>query len=449
MQSLVAASVCVCALAGSLAAQGRGGAPPAPSRPIVLRAARLIDGTGSAAVTNAVVVVRDSMIVAAGSAASVQVPPDAETMDLGDVTLLPGFIDAHAHLGYFDRTTFTAATPGFQSSPTAAIGILGTVKAWYTLMEGFTTVRNIAELEFVDMALRDAVNRGDIVGPRMQNSGWALSIEGGHADYSGLAPRVNTGGVSEGVVNGPLEVRAAIRYNVKHGADVIKIMATGGGGEPLNPREFSDEELKAAVDEARLLGVPVAAHAHGLPGLRAAVLAGVTSIEHGTMLDEETATLMAQRGTFLVPTLTPVDAVGTLARNNQGPPALRPAFRTVYEGGLKATRYAHKAGVRIALGTDRSGSNFAKPLAREFQLLMTMGGLSATQSLQAGTMNAATLLGWEKRIGSLSAGKLADIVAVPGNPLTDITVTEHPVFVMKGGVVFRDKSGPRGMKLFN
>jgi len=121
----------------------------------------------------------------------------------------------------------------------------------------------------------------------------------------------------------------------------------------------------------------------------------------------------------------------------------------VYEGGLKATRYAHKAGVRIALGTDRSGSNFAKPLAREFQLLMTMGGLSAMQSLQAGTMNAATLLGWEKRIGSLSAGKLADIVAVPGNPLTDITVTEHPVFVMKGGVVFRDKSGPRGMKLFN
>lgn len=431
------AAITFSSIVATLGSQEAGAQEPsqaASEPPIVLRAARLIDGTGAAPIIDAVIVVKDSMIAAVGSAGTVRVPAGARNIDLGDATLLPGFIDAHAHLAYLDRSAFT--TPGYQASPMAAIAIIGTKKAWHALMEGFTTVRNVAELGFVDMALRDAVELGDIVGPRMVNVGWALSIVGGHADYSGVKPGAE---LEPGVVTGPDEVRAAMRYNVKHGAGAIKIMVSG-----VEVREFSDEELKAAVDEAHLLGVPISAHAHALAGIRAAVLAGVTSIEHGCLLDEEVAQLMAERGTFLVPTLTPVASIGRLLSGNTDlPPETRQAYSTVYEGGLHATRNAVKYGVPVALGSDRSGPAFSPPLAREFQLLTTMGGMTPMQALQAGTMNGARLLGWHDRIGSLSVGKFADIVAVPGDPLADITMTERPVLVMKGGKVYRDKDGPR------
>jgi imidazolonepropionase-like amidohydrolase len=404
----------------------------------VLRAARLIDGTGAATVNNAVIVVTDDRIVAVGPAATVAVPAGARVVDLGDVTLLPGFIDAHTHI--------TGRTLGDPMADLAVVkdyasyaAIVGVANARSTLMAGFTTIRVVGSGNFDDMALRQAITDGRVPGPRMENAGHAIGITGGHCDENGYRPGLIQLGPNNGVADGVDQVRQAVRYQVKGGADVIKMCATGGvlsEGDAVGATQYSYEEAKALVDEATKLGRKVAAHAHGTEGIKIAVRAGVSSIEHGSFLDEEGARMMAQRGTYLVPTMMAGEAVERFARSGvlKG---LRAEKALAAGAAMRhATKIAVANHVPIALGTDAGviphGTN-----AREFGLLVEWGGLTPMAALNAGTLNAAKLLGWDARVGSLAAGKLADIVAVPGDPLADIHATERVSFVMKGGVVYK------------
>lgn len=404
----------------------------------VLRAARMIDGTGASTVANAAIVVTGDRIMAVGPAATVAVPAGARVLDLGDVTLLPGFIDTHTHIigrTLGDPLADLAVVKDYPSYG----AIAGVANARSTLLAGFTTIRVVGSSNFDDMALRQAITDGRVPGPRMQNGGHSLGITGGHCDENGFRPGLIRLGPSEGVADGPEQIRAAVRHQVKGGADVIKTCATGGvlsEGDAVGVTQYTYEEMKALVDEATKLERKVAAHAHGTEGIKIAVRAGVSSIEHGSFLDEEGAKMMAQRGTFLVPTMMAGEAVERFAKSGvlKG---LR-AEKALAAGAQmrKATRIAVANRVPIAFGTDAGviphGTN-----AREFGLLVDWGGLAPMAALTAGTMNAAKLLGWEARVGSLASGKLADIVAVPGDPLADIHVTERVNFVMKDGVVYK------------
>ncbi|MEO5580079.1 MAG: amidohydrolase family protein, partial [Gemmatimonadaceae bacterium] len=391
---------------------------------IVLRAARMIDGTGAAPVANAVVVVSGDRIVAVGTAARVQIPAGARVIDLGDATLLPGFIDTHTHI--------TGRTLGDPMADMASVkdyksyaAILGVANAEKTLMAGFTTIRVVGSGDFDDMALRQAIDDGRVRGPRMQNAGHSLGITGGHCDENGFRPGLLEGGIKEGIANGSEEVRASVRYQVKYGADVIKTCATGGvlsEGDAVGATQYTYEEMKAMVDEAAKLERKVAAHAHGTEGIKIATRAGVASIEHGSFLDAEGARMMAQRGTYLVPTLMAGEAVDRFARSGVIKGLRAEKAIAAASAMRKAIRLAAEHRVPIALGTDAGviphGSN-----AREFWLIVEWGGLTPMAALKAGAINAARLLGWESRVGSLAVGKLADIVAVPGDPLQDIRRT--------------------------
>jgi imidazolonepropionase-like amidohydrolase len=426
--SIASFAILSCAMAPAVSAQ----------QTTVLRAARMIDGTGAPTVGNAVIVVTGDRIVAAGPAPAVAVPAGARILDLGDVTLLPGFIDTHTHIigrTLGDPLADLAIVKDYPSSG----AIAGVANARNTLMAGFTTIRVVGSHNFDDMALRQAITDGRVPGPRMQNGGHSLGITGGHCDENGFRPGLIQLGPAEGVADGPEQIRAAVRHQVKGGADVIKTCATGGvlsEGDAVGVTQYTYEEMKALVDEARKLERKVAAHAHGTEGIKIATRAGVSSIEHGSFLDEEGARMMAQRGTFLVPTMMAGEAVERFAKTGvlKG---LR-AEKALAAGAQmrKATRIAVANRVPIAFGTDAGviphGTN-----AREFGLLVEWGGLTPMAALTAGTINAAKLLGWEARVGSLARGKLADIVAVPGDPLADIHVTERVSFVMKGGVVYK------------
>jgi imidazolonepropionase-like amidohydrolase len=387
-------------------------------------------------VRNAAVIVTGDRIVAAGPSGSTAVPAGATIVELGDVTLLPGFIDSHTHI--------TGRTLGDPMGDVASVrdypaygAILGVANARNTLMAGFTSIRVVGSGNFDDMALRQAISDGRAVGPRMQNGGHSLGITGGHCDSNGWRPGINEVGLEKGIANGPDEVRAAVRYQVKYGADVIKTCATGGvlsEGDAVGTTQYTYEEMKAMVEEAHRHERKVAAHAHGTEGIKIATRAGVASIEHGSFLDEEGARMMAKAGTYLVPTLMAGEAVEKFAKSGvlKGLRAEKGlAAAAAMRNAIKLAA-AHR--VLIAFGTDAGviphGTN-----AREFGLMVEWGGLSPIEALNAGTINAARLLGWEKRIGTIESGKLADIVAVPGNPLEDIHVTERVSFVMKGGVV--------------
>ena len=405
---------------------------------VVLKAARLIDGTGAAAIDNAVVVITDNMITAVGPSSSVSVPPNAKVIDLGDVTLLPGFIDAHTHLVgrvLGDPAGDDAPVRDFESFA----AILSVEHARATLMAGFTSVRNVgASGHFDDMALRKAIDEGWTQGPRMMSAGHAIGIRGGHCDENGFRPGLFDPGIEEGVADGPEQIRAAVRYQIKYGADVIKTCATGGvlsEGDAVGATQYTFEELKALVDEANKLDRKVAAHAHGTEGIKLAVRAGVSSIEHGSFLDEEGVRLMKERGTFLVPTLSAAEAVERAAKTG----VLKGLRAEKALAAAAAARHAIKLAVAnkipIALGTDAGvvphGTN-----AHEFVLMVQWGGMSNMDAIQAGTLNAARLLGWDKKLGSLRPGKLADIVAVSGDPLRDIESMQKVVFVMKNGVIY-------------
>jgi imidazolonepropionase-like amidohydrolase len=413
--------------------------PAQPKGTVVIKAARLIDGTGAPALQRGVVVVTDDRIVAVGREGSVTVPVGARVIDLGDATLLPGFIDAHTHL-----VGRVLGDPDADDAPArdydSFAAILAVANARATLLAGFTGVRNVGAPHFDDLALRKAINEGRIAGPRMQTAAHAIGITGGHCDENGFKPGLADGDFKTGIADGVDAVRAAVRYQVKYGADVIKTCATGGvlsDGDAVGATQYSYEELKAMVDEARKLDRKVAAHAHGTEGIKIAVRAGVASIEHGSFLDDEGAKLMAQNGTWLVPTLMAGEAVERAAKNGilRGLRAEKGlAAATAMRNGIRSAR-ANK--VQIALGTDAGviphGTN-----AHEFTLLVGWGGLTPMESIMAGTLNAARLLGWDRNAGSLAAGKWADIVAVPGDPLADIkNIEKPPVFVMKNGVVYK------------
>jgi imidazolonepropionase-like amidohydrolase len=410
---------------------------------VVLHAARVIDGTGAAPIQNGVVVVTDDKIVAVGRQGSITIPSGARTVELGNTTLLPGFIDAHTHI--IGRTLGDPAGEDAPVRDYESLGaIIGVSNADRTLMAGFTTIRNVGAPNFDDMALRKAVNDGFVKGPRMQNAGHSIGITGGHCDENGFKPGLMDGDIKTGIADGPDQVRAAVRYQAKYGADVIKTCATGGvlsEGDAVGVPQYTYEELKAMVDEATKLERKVAAHAHGTEGIKIAVRAGVASIEHGSFLDEEGARMMKERGTYLVPTLSAGEAVEKAAKAGvlkglRAEKAL--AAAAAMRNGVKI---AVRDGVPIALGTDAGvGAHGAN--GHEFTLMVEWGGMTPMQSIVAGTMNGAKLLGWDNKIGTLAGGKLADIVAVPGDPLQDIKTMEKPVFVMKNGVVYKNVTGP-------
>jgi imidazolonepropionase-like amidohydrolase len=414
--------------------------PAAPSGKgtVAIKAARLIDGTGKPAIANGVVVVTDNTITAVGSASQVKIPAGAKIIDLGDSTLLPGFIDAHTHvigriLG--DPDGGSAAVKDYDSFG----AILGTRNAYNLLMAGFTSIRNVGAPNFDDMALRKAINEGWVPGPRMEAAGHAIGITGGHCDENAFKPGLFDNGIKDGIANGPEEGRAIVRYMVKYGADVIKVCETGGvlsEGDAVGATQLTYEEVKAIVDEATKLGRRVAAHAHGTEGIKIAVRAGVTSIEHGSFLDDEGAKMMAERGTWLVPTLMAGEAVEKLARSGVLTGLIAEKALAAAAAMRNGIKTAYRNHVKIAFGTDSGviphGTN-----AHEFTLMVEWGGLSPMESIMAGTINAATLLGWEKKVGSLEVGKFADIVAVAGDPLADIHRTETVSFVMKNGVIYK------------
>jgi imidazolonepropionase-like amidohydrolase len=436
---IVAACLCVRVAPQNTVPIGIRPQPPEGKGVLVLKAARLIDGAGAPPISNAVVVVTDNKVTAVGDARSVRIPSGAKVIDLGDVTLLPGFIDAHTHLVgrvLGDPEGDTAVVRDYESFA----AIISVMHARDTLMAGFTSVRNVgASGRFDDMALRKAINEGWIIGPRIETAGHAIGITGGHCDENGFRPGLVQLGPMDGVANGPEEIRAAVRYQIKYGADVIKTCATGGvlsEGDAVGATQYSFEELKALVEEANKLDRKVAAHAHGTEGIKLAVRAGVSSIEHGSFLDEEGARMMVERGTFLVPTLSAAEAVERAAKTG----VLKGLRAEKALAAAAAVRHSIKLAVankiQIALGTDAGvivhGTN-----AREFFLMVDWGGMTNMEAIQAGTLNGAKLLGWDKNLGSLTPGKWADIVAVSGDPLKDIHAMERPVFVMKNGVVYR------------
>jgi imidazolonepropionase-like amidohydrolase len=414
-----------------------GSAQEAATPVVAIRAGALIDGTGAAPVRNAVVVIRGDRIAAVGAA--VRIPPEARVIDLSSYTVLPGFIDAHVHLA--DRPI--GVGDWVHRAVTESEGddaLWGALHARVTLLAGFTTVRDVGGDDFADIALKRAIDAGRVPGPRLVAAGHLIGISGGHCDANGYAPEglVRERGPLEGVASGADQVREAVRLQVKYGAGVIKICATGGvlsQGDEIGAQQMTEEEMRAAVETARMLGRRVAAHAHGNEGIKAAVRAGVTSIEHGSFLDDEAVRLMVDRGTWLVPTLSAGEAVGTPEAASRLPAFAYEKGRRSWDAMQRSIRLAVAGGVKIALGTDAGVDPHGRN-AHEFELLVTAGGMREMQAIQAGTMNAATLLGVEHDVGSVEAGKYADLVAVLGDPLADITTLQHPVFVMKGGEVF-------------
>ena len=405
---------------------------------VVLKAAQIIDGTGAPPIKDGAIMIVDDKISMIGPLAAMSFPAGTPVIDLGDATLMPGFIDAHTHivgrvLG--DPDGQYAAVRDYQSFG----AILAVGNAERTLMAGFTTIRNVGASNFDDIALRKAINEGWVSGPRMMAAAHSIGITGGHCDDNAYRPGLSDGDYKTGIADGPEQVRAAVRYQVKYGADVIKTCATGGvlsEGDAVGATQYTYEELKAMVDEAHKLERKVAAHAHGTEGIKIAVRAGVSSIEHGSFLDVEGARMMAERGTFMVPTLMAGEQVEKLAKNGvikgfRAEKAL--AAAAAMRNGLKIA-VANR--VLIALGTDAGviphGTN-----AREFILMVEWGGMRPIDAIIAGTLNGAKLLGWDKTIGSLAPGKLADIVAVSGDPLKDIHRVENVVFVMKNGAIYK------------
>lgn len=401
--------------------------PSAPTT--VLRADRMFDAVAGRVIEDAVVVVEDGHITAVNPST---VPDDAREIDLGDVTLLPGFIDTHTHL------SSEIGPESFVEPVTATLADAAINSVKYggrTVRAGFTTVRDFGGDATV--ALAEAVERGDVVAPRVVPSRNSLGITGGHCDVTGFAPGIAEGGPEEGVADGPWEVVEAVRYQIKHGARVIKTCATAGVLSmegPVGAQQYSLEELEAMVEEASRHGVKVAAHAHGSDGILAAVQAGVASIEHGSVLTDEIMDLMVEKGTYLVPTTYLVDVIDLEVL----PSLVRAKAEEILPLARRSVRRAIEAGVPIAFGTDAGvyphGQN-----AGEFSVYVRLG-MDEAEALRTATVHAADLLGTEDR-GRIEEGLLADLVAVPGNPLEDISVTEDVTFVMLGGRVIVHGSG--------
>ena len=409
---------------------------PSHAAVTALKGAAMIDGAGGDPVRPAIILVQDGVITAAG--ARVEIPAGAEVIDLPGATLLPGFIDCHVHLpmrtigeGYNWEDSAVRDLP-------QELAIRGVLHARLTLEAGFTTVRNVGAGDFSDVALRNMIHQGVVPGPRILAAGHALGITGGHCDTNGYIPGLFEPDIARGIANGIDGVISAVRYQVKYGADVIKVCATGGvlsEGDAVGVQQYSFEELKAIVDAAHMTERKVAAHAHGNEGIKVAVKAGVDSIEHGSTLDDEAISLMKQHGTWLVPTLMAQESVEKSA--NEGVLTGLRKEKALFIAPIARASFkkAATSGVKIALGTDagvfphgRNGHEFT---------LMVRNGMTPARAIVAGTSGAAELLGLSKVIGQIKPGLRADIVAVQGDPLADITLLERVSFVMQDGKVIR------------
>jgi imidazolonepropionase-like amidohydrolase len=406
---------------------------PAQSAPVTaLRADRVIVGDGTQ-IPNAVVLIQGDRITAVGSATQVRIPAGARTIDLAGQTLLPGFIDAHTHLTSIDNDGGDLAA--LRETP-AHGAIYATINARKTLEAGFTTVREAGSLGYVDVAVRDAITRGLIPGPRIHASGPALGTTGGHADVNGWSPFLDLPGTGA-IVDGADAMRRQVRLNVKYGADQIKIVATGGVlsvGDAVGAPQMTEEELRAAVTETARLGRKVMAHAHAGDGLLAAVRAGVASIDHGSLVSDTAIAEMKARGTYLVPTLIILEEIVRDGAAKGVPPyAVKKATAIAAERRVRL-RTAYRAGVRFALGTDATSDIHGRN-GEEFKYMVDILGATPMEAITIGTLNGARLLGIEADLGTVSTGKLADLVAVTGNPLDDVTRLQRPTLVMKGGTI--------------
>lgn len=417
------------------------GAAAAMPQTVVLRAARLFDGQSETLQTPGLVVVEGGRIKGVGRDAVLT--PGATVIDLGDATLLPGFMDAHVHIAGQRPQNSREDRSNSRSQTSAEKALLATKYLRATLDAGFTTVRNLGAADFLDVALRNAIAEGSVAGPRILAASKGLGSLGGHCDGTNGGSPETDGGEPDwrnGVVSGPESARQAVRYNVKYGADLIKICATGGVlslNNDVDSPQLTQAEIDAIVDEAHAKGKKVAAHAHGATGAKRAIRAGIDSIEHGSFLDEEALTMMKARGTFYVPTL---HAVWSLREAEKKGAPIDPRSKVKLNMAARRIdetfRSAVARGIRIAFGTD-AGVGIHGTNAEEF-VLMVKDGLPPVDALRAATSVDAELFGIAKDLGTLEAGKIADIVAVPGNPLTDIAVTRNVFFVMKDGKVAKN-----------
>jgi imidazolonepropionase-like amidohydrolase len=402
----------------------------------VLKAARLFDGRGDSTVSNPVVVIEGTKIKAVG--AGLPVPAGATVIDLGNATLLPGFIDAHVHLSEESGENWYKDTVDSMRQTVAEQAVRATEYARKTLMAGFTTVRNVGASDYIDVGLRNAIGAGVIPGPRMLVAAYALGARGGHCDNTGFPHNFfgHETGIAEGIASGPDQFRDAVRIQLKYGADVIKVCATGGVlslADAVDTPQLTQAEMDALVDEAHRLGKRTAAHAHGAEGAKVAIRAGIDSIEHGSFLDDEAIKMMKERGTYYVPTAMAVEYTGRRPRNY--PPEIKVKADAAAQAHANALKNAIRSGVKIAFGTDSAVSPHGQN-AEEYALLVGHG-MTPAAALRTGPTSAA-LLGLEKTVGTIEVGKEADIVAVPGDPLADIHATEKVRFVMKGGKVYRN-----------
>jgi imidazolonepropionase-like amidohydrolase len=407
-----------------------GQAGAAGAKTIVIRAGRLLDVKTGKTLTNQTIVIQGDKIASVG--ADAQIPAGAQVIDLSNATVLPGLIDAHTHLTMNPNFGYSML-----ANSVARQALIGAHNARVTLEAGFTTVRNVGAFNYSDVALRDAINAGDVPGPRMLVSGPPLSITGGHCDNN-LLP-FEDHATNPGVADGVEAVQHKTREIIKYGADLIKICATGGvlsHGDNPQASQYTLEEMKAIVADAHRLGRKVAAHAHGAQGIVWASEAGVDSIEHGSYIDDAGIAEMKKDGAYLVPTLYLMDWFFENAEKIGTPAELIAKGREVMPAARKNVARAFAAGVKVGFGTDAAvyphGLN-----AHEFAVMVKLG-LSPLAAIQAATVNDADLLGWSDKIGTIEAGKFADIVAVDGDPLADVTTLERVKFVMKGGEVVKN-----------
>jgi imidazolonepropionase-like amidohydrolase len=399
----------------------------------LVRTGHLLDvKTGAEPAAQTIIVTGDRITAIAPTASTPKQAGDTE-IDLTKYTVMPGLIDVHTHL-----TMTTNFDPYFELSMTPAKeAIIGVENAKVTLEAGFTTVRNVGANDFTDVALRDEINAGHIPGPHMQVSGPALGITGGHMDENLLPYEYHVHG--QAVADGIPAVQHQVRENIKYGADLIKIGATGGvlsKGDDPQASQYTLEEMQAIVADAHRLGRKVAAHAHGGQGILWASEAGVDSVEHGSYLNDEGIAMMKKHGTYLVPTAYLID---WMQQYGKLPPLYQQKMKDVSAVEKQNAIKAIKAGVKVALGTDAAvyphGLN-----AHEVDVYVNQFGMSPLQGIQTGTINAADLMGWTDRAGTIEPGKWADIIAIDGDPLKDVKILQHVPFVMKSGIVYKNET---------
>lgn len=409
----------------------------APAEFLVVRAGNLFDPHTGQLLPNRVIVISGDRIQTVGGS-EVAIPARARVIDLSKATVLPGLIDMHTHLN-MDAGQTGYETLGI-SAPRAAL--TGAKNASITLLAGFTAVRNLGAEGYSDVALRDAIDAGDVIGPRMQVSGPPLGATGGHCDNSLLPPIFDH--AAEGIADGSESIIHKVREVIKYGADVIKFCGSGGvfsKGDDPKREEYGPAEMKTLVEEAHRRGRKVATHVHAAVAIHDAVRAGVDSVEHAIFLDDEGIALMKEHGTYLVPTTYPLFWFEEHMNEMNLPAWVRQKAAIIIPAAKEDMAKAFRAGVKVALGSDAGvyphGEN-----GGEFEAMAKLG-MSPVHSLQAGTLNAATLLGWEDRVGTIEPGKFADMVAVTGDPVKDVQLMKHVQFVMKGGVIYKNELSAR------